>query len=113
MPLALREGMACGLPAISSKLLGLHETVSEGTGWLAEAGNADAVAEAMQRMMDLSVSEHGQMARSARFKAESEFSLEHEVVMLSGWMQEARRGIEAGAGKVAMVGTAPAAGAER
>src|SRR5256885_8214145 len=39
MPLSLREGMACGLPAISTRLLGLHETVEEGTGLLGGGGD--------------------------------------------------------------------------
>jgi len=90
MPLALREGMACGLPALSTQLLGLHETVSEGTGYLVKADDAAALAEGMERMMNLSPAEHGAMARAARAKAEAEFSLIAEVTMLSKWMEEAR-----------------------
>lgn len=91
MPLALREGMACGLPAISSQLLGLHETVGPGTGYLTPAGNGEALAEAMGRMMDLSATEHAALAHAAREKAEREFSLVHEVNVLSSWMGESIR----------------------
>lgn len=91
MPLALREGMACGLPAISSRLLGLHETVGEGTGFLVEANDPAALAEGMERMMNLNDEEYAAMGRAARKKAEEEFSLMHEVRMLSRWMEEAIR----------------------
>lgn len=89
MPLALREGMACGLPAISTRLLGLHETVSPGTGLLAEAGSPESLADTMEHLMNLSPAEHRAMAKAARAKAESEFSLMHEVKMLTQWMEEA------------------------
>src|SRR5205085_10196246 len=53
MPLALREGMACGLPAISTRLLGLHETVSPGTGTLVAPDDAADLARAMADLIDL------------------------------------------------------------
>ena len=96
MPLALREGMACGLPALSTQLLGLHETVAPGTGLLVDADDPEALAGGMEELMSLSASEHRRMAEAARFRAESEFSLEREVGMLSTWMQEARQ-VPAGA----------------
>ena len=89
MPLALREGMACGLPAISTRLLGLHETVSPGTGLLADADSPRSLADAMEQLMNLSPAEHRAMAKAARAKAESEFSLMHEVKLLTQWMEEA------------------------
>lgn len=91
MPLALREGMACGLPALSTDLLGLHETVSEGTGFLVKAEDAAALADGMERLMNLPPEEHRAMAEAARAKAESEFSLMHEVTMLQTWMNDALR----------------------
>lgn len=89
MPLALREGMACGLPALSTQLLGLHETVSPGTGFLVPAEDPAALADQMQKLMELSPAEHAAMARAARHKAETEFSLAYEVGMLTQWMQQA------------------------
>jgi glycosyltransferase involved in cell wall biosynthesis len=86
MPLALREGMACGLPVISSQLLGLHETVGAGTGFLSPAGDAAALAGTMETMMNLTPAEHAAMVRAARRKAEEEFSLTRQVGMLSSWM---------------------------
>lgn len=95
MPVALREAMACGLPALSTEILGIPEAVTPGTGLLVPAEDPSALADAMGRMMSLPAEEHAAMARAARFKAESEFSLERQVGMLSAWMEEAlgcRRG---------------------
>ena len=88
MPLALREGMACGLPALSTKLIGLHETVSPGTGLLVEPESPEALAAGMEQLIDLTPSAHRIMATTARHKAETEFSLMHEVTMLQQWMNE-------------------------
>jgi glycosyltransferase involved in cell wall biosynthesis len=81
--------MACGLPAISTQLIGLHETVSPGTGYLVTPDDPRALAEAMERVMDLPRDEYAAMAAAARHKAETEFSLMHEVRMLEQWMNEA------------------------
>jgi len=88
MPLVLREGMACGLPAISSDLLGLHETVAPGAGLLTKAGDPESLAAGMEQIMNLSPAAHRRMAEAARHKAETEFSLMYEVRMLQRWMED-------------------------
>ncbi|MDB5323268.1 MAG: colanic acid biosynthesis glycosyltransferase WcaL [Phycisphaerales bacterium] len=90
MPLALREGMACGLPAISTRLLGLHETVSPGTGTLVTPDDPADLARAMEDMIDLAPPQHGVIAAAARAKAEAEFSLLHEVSTIAAWMADER-----------------------
>jgi glycosyltransferase involved in cell wall biosynthesis len=91
MPLALREGMACGLPAISTQLLGLHETVSPGTGTLVPPDDPPALAGAMAAMIDLPPAEHAKVAAAARAKAEAEFSLLHEVSTIARWMTDEKK----------------------
>ncbi|HEY7120699.1 MAG TPA: glycosyltransferase [Tepidisphaeraceae bacterium] len=88
MPLALREGMACGLPAISTRLLGLHETVSPGTGTLVPPDDPAELARAMEEMIDLPAVDYRAMAGAARVKAEAEFSLQHEVSTIARWMAD-------------------------
>jgi glycosyltransferase involved in cell wall biosynthesis len=88
MPLALREGMSCGLPAISTQLLGLHETVSPGTGTLVAPDDPKALAAAMELMMNFPPQDYRAMATAARRKAEAEFSLRHEVSTIVGWMTD-------------------------
>ena len=110
MPLALREGMACGLPAISSDLLGLHETVAPGTGLLTKADDPESLAAGLEQVMGLTPAEHRKMAEAARKRAELTFSLSHEVGMLQRWMEEAivrrtRTRTDAAAGAGPTVGT--------
>ncbi len=88
MPLALREGMACGLPAISTRLLGLHETVSPGTGTLVGPDDPADLARGMEGMMELSAPAYRGVAMAARAKAEAEFSLVHEVSTIAAWMAD-------------------------
>src|SRR4051812_338476 len=90
MPLALREGMACGLPAISTKLLGLHETVSPGTGTLVAPDDPADLARAMEAMIELAPPDYRTIAIAARRKAEAEFSLLHEVSTIAAWMADER-----------------------
>jgi glycosyltransferase involved in cell wall biosynthesis len=87
MPMVLREAMACGLPAISTNILGLHETICPGTGLLVDAENPQALADGMEHLMNLSPAEYRIMARAARHRAEALFSLEHQVGLLSRWME--------------------------
>ena len=88
MPLALREGMACGLPALSTRLLGLHETVAPGTGTLVAPDDPADLERAMAEMIDLTPERHRAMASAARAKAEAEFSLLHEVSTIVAWMAD-------------------------
>jgi mannosyltransferase len=80
--------MACGLPAISTQLLGLHETVSPGTGTLVAPDDPAALAAAMETMIDLPPEQYRTIAAAARAKAEAEFSLLHEVSTLAAWMAD-------------------------
>jgi glycosyltransferase involved in cell wall biosynthesis len=106
MPLALREGMACGLPALSTQLIGLHETVSPGTGYLVPPDDAAALADGMERIMNLSPADYTAMAAAARHKAETEFSLMAEVRMLELWMNQALEARRVSEGAPAVKATA-------
>jgi glycosyltransferase involved in cell wall biosynthesis len=81
--------MACGLPALSTQMIGLHETVSPGTGLLVNPSDPAALAVGMEQILNLSSDEHRAMSMAARHKAETEFSLMHEVKTLEKWMNEA------------------------
>jgi glycosyltransferase involved in cell wall biosynthesis len=88
MPMVLREAMASGLPAISTNILGLHETVTPETGLLVEAENPEALAAGLEHMINLSPGQYRSMAQAARQRAESLFSLEHQVGLMSKWMEQ-------------------------
>jgi glycosyltransferase involved in cell wall biosynthesis len=105
MPLALREGMACGLPALSTRLLGLHETVSPGTGTLVAPDDPAELAQAMSDMIDLSPEQYRAMAAAARAKAQAEFSLLHEVSTIATWMTD--EGIKVNPGRPPQLAGSP------
>jgi len=51
LPQMLMEAMACGLPAVSTNLVGIPDLVEhEHTGLLVEAGDVDALADALERL---------------------------------------------------------------
>jgi glycosyltransferase involved in cell wall biosynthesis len=90
--MVLREGMAAGLPALSTQLLGLHETVTPETGLLVRADDPAALADGMEHMLNLAPADYRTMAQAARQRAESLFSLDHQVGLLSKWMQQVHDG---------------------
>jgi colanic acid/amylovoran biosynthesis glycosyltransferase len=88
MPMVLREAMACGLPALSTQILGLHETVTPETGLLVRPDDPASLADGMEHLLNLSPAAYRAMAKNARQRAESLFSLEHQVGLLSQWIKQ-------------------------
>jgi glycosyltransferase involved in cell wall biosynthesis len=79
MPVSLMEAAACGVPVVATTVGGVPELVEDGvTGLLARAGDADAVASALARLL-----QHGQlraqMSAAARRRAEQSFSVTRQV----------------------------------
>lgn len=74
-PLAVLEAFACGVPVIASRRGGLPDLVADGeNGILVEAGNAAALADAAQRLVN-SPTLSAQMGAVARRRAEQEFDI--------------------------------------
>jgi glycosyltransferase involved in cell wall biosynthesis len=69
------EAQACGLPVLGSRLGGIPEYVVDGqTGFLFPAGDAEALAHSVRRLLD-ERSRLGEMSRNARELAVSRFSV--------------------------------------
>jgi glycosyltransferase involved in cell wall biosynthesis len=69
--IVLIEAMACGLPTIATEYPGVRAVVDEGeTGILVRPGDPQAVAAAIQRMVDSGPSGRGDMGIAGRDKAE-------------------------------------------
>jgi colanic acid/amylovoran biosynthesis glycosyltransferase len=88
MPMVLREAMACGLPVISTQLLGLHETVTPETGLLVRPDDPASLADGMEHVLNLSHSSYRAMAQAARQRAQDLFSLQHQVGLLTQWIEQ-------------------------
>lgn len=74
VPRILLEALASGRPVITCDVRGCRDTVSDTvTGFLCTPKSADSLAHAMQKFMNLSLSERSKMGDAARAKAEAEF----------------------------------------
>ena len=52
IPVALMEAMAAGVPVVATRLSGIPELVSADTGMLVEPNDPDALADAIERLLD-------------------------------------------------------------
>lgn len=83
IPVALMEAMAWELPVVSTAIVGLPELIDSGTdGILVESGNADALAEAIERLAD-SPSARRELGAAGRRKVEREFNAERSAAALA------------------------------
>ncbi|MBI9020368.1 MAG: glycosyltransferase [Verrucomicrobia bacterium] len=75
IPVALMEGMACGLPVVASRISGIPELVEEGvSGLLFEPGNAVEMADALEQLArDPEL--RARMGHCARERVEESFDL--------------------------------------
>jgi glycosyltransferase involved in cell wall biosynthesis len=101
IPVALMEAMALGVPVITSVVGGIAELiVDDETGFLVPPGDANALAAAVQRVLDPQSSEVVDRVRAAaREKVEREFDLHGEAARLAELLQRylARPGMPAAA----------------
>jgi glycosyltransferase involved in cell wall biosynthesis len=85
----LLEFMACGLPAIASRVSGSEDFVKPGrNGWLHPVGDVDAVAAALREAEALPPAQLAELGRNARADVESEAALPRVI----GRLMELYRG---------------------
>lgn len=79
MPVSLMEAAACGVPAVATAVGGVPELVEDGvTGLLAPAGDAGALAAALERLLrDPELARR--LGAAARRRAEERFSVARQV----------------------------------
>lgn len=77
------EVQSCGLPLIVSDLKGISESVEDGvTGLVVKAGDADALASAMRRLLDHR-EWRDQLSRQARLRIEAKFTSGRQLSALT------------------------------
>jgi glycosyltransferase involved in cell wall biosynthesis len=88
IPVALMEAMASGCTPVSTRVSGIPELIEDGVGGvLVDAGNVDALADALQRLLgDAALRRH--LAVGARERVEHQFDARIEAARLRGHMQE-------------------------
>lgn len=78
------EAMASGTPVIASRAGAHAHLIEDGvTGWLVPAGDADALAAAMGRAMDLPAASRDTIGRAGRARVEAHFSVEREAARIA------------------------------
>jgi colanic acid/amylovoran biosynthesis glycosyltransferase len=82
IPVALMEAMACGLPVVASRIMGIPELVDDGvSGTLVTPGNVQALAAALQAQLD-DRALRARMGAAGREKVLREFALETSGTIL-------------------------------
>lgn len=77
LPMVLIEAGACALPAVATDVPGVSEVIEQArTGWLATAGDPNALADAMTRLMRAPANERRAMGERARQRVVEHFSME-------------------------------------
>jgi colanic acid/amylovoran biosynthesis glycosyltransferase len=85
IPVVLMEAMATGLPVVSTHIAGIPELVSNGqSGFLVQPGRADALRDALERVLDASPDERAAMGHAGRAKVEGEFAIDRVAERLLG-----------------------------
>lgn len=83
LPMVVMEAMANGRPVIATAIAGVPELVSRETGWLVPAGDAAALAEAMQALAEMPVDRLTDMGLAARERVLDRHDIETEATKLS------------------------------
>jgi len=82
LPRTLLEAAAMGRPLVATDVAGCRDVVREGVnGYLCAAQDADSLADAMERMLRLSLAERARLGEGARAMVEAEYA-EQRVVDL-------------------------------
>jgi colanic acid/amylovoran biosynthesis glycosyltransferase len=83
IPVSLMEGMACGLPAVASRISGIPELIDDGqNGFLVPPGDAAALAEVLGQLAG-DPELRSRMGRSAREKVIASFDLSRNAARLA------------------------------
>ena len=78
LPMVMLEAGACGLPAVATDVPGTREVIADGkNGWLAPAGDPQALAAAMARLMRAPIEERRAMGERARQRVADRFRLDN------------------------------------
>lgn len=88
-PLVVKEAMAMALPVLTTRQMGLKETVAPETGVLVEPGDAGALGVALSALVRMTPEERRAMGLRGRERVMRHFTLERQGALLSGLFEAA------------------------
>jgi alpha-maltose-1-phosphate synthase len=74
MPTVILEAFCCGTPAVSTDVGAISELIDDSTGVLLPRADANLLATALRKILELSDAERRAMGRAARARVESRFA---------------------------------------
>ena len=83
MPVVVKEALAMELPVVASDEVGLPEVVRPEFGRLVAPGDSEALAAAIDELLDLSAAERAAMGRAGREFVLERFDLHREAAKLA------------------------------
>ena len=86
-PLVVKEAMAMGLPVLSTRFMGIKDTISPDTGFLVEPNNTRQLAEAMKQLSILNEIDRFEIGKRARNRIQQHFTIEGQARTLSGLIE--------------------------
>ena len=86
-PLVVKEAMAMGLPVLSTRFMGIKDTISPDTGFLVEPNNTRQLAEAMKQLSILNEIDRFELGKRARNRIQQHFTIEGQARTLSGLIE--------------------------
>lgn len=86
-PLVVKEAMAMGLPVLSTRFMGIKDTISEDTGFLVEPGNTRQLLEAMKQLSILNEIDRFELGKRARNRILQHFTIETQARTLSSLIE--------------------------
>ena len=93
LPMVIMEAMAAGRPVIATYVAGIPELVLDGqTGWLVPAGDAKALARAIERLAGTDCTALTEMGQKGRSRALERHDVTVEAAKLAGHFAKARTG---------------------
>ena len=85
IPVALMEAMASGIPVISTRVSGIPELIVDG-GYLVESKSVEALADALQRLLEMSTVERRVLGARGKAIIQRDFNIEREASRLASSM---------------------------
>lgn len=86
-PVVVKEAMAMGLPVLSTRFMGIKDTITKDTGFLVEPANVRQLSEAMAKLSVLGEKERFDLGKRARARIQTHFTLESQARTLSGLIE--------------------------